>query len=128
MVYIAKEAWPEKKDFLKENINKKCQRLHINGRAIVLPTLGKQTKTFLNENTHAHNPHTPCFFHQLLISLLAVELGDVAPQSAVDGLIGDFTDTQEVWPQASHTKLGHIRERLTHTAAKHEASQLLVQA
>lgn len=103
MVYIAKEAWPEKKDFLKENTNKKSQRLHINGRAIVLLTHGKQAKSFLNEDTHAHKPHTPCFFHQLLISLLALELGDVAPQSAVDGLVGDFTDAQEVGPQASHT-------------------------
>lgn len=30
MVYIAKEACPEKKDFLKEKINKRCHMLNIN--------------------------------------------------------------------------------------------------
>lgn len=57
MVYIAKEAWPEKKDFLKENINK---RLHINrvGQATVYPALSKQTKSFLNKNTHARTHAT----------------------------------------------------------------------
>lgn len=30
MVYIAKEAWPEKKDFLKQKVDKRCQTLHIN--------------------------------------------------------------------------------------------------
>lgn len=43
MVYIAKDAWPEKKDFLKENIN--CTlvtRELLTGYGTVDPTLDKQ--------------------------------------------------------------------------------------
>lgn len=46
MVYIAKEAWPEKKDFLKETINKRRQRLNINcmSHSIIYRIFSKQTK------------------------------------------------------------------------------------
>lgn len=107
----------------REKINKKCQRLHINRvtQAFVqlYPLVNK-----LFQCTH----HTPCFLHHLLTRLPAGDMGHVAARSAVDGRIGDVTDRQEIGAQASHTKLGHISERLTHTAAKQEASQFLVEA
>lgn len=61
MVYIAKEAWPEKKDFLKENINNRCRVLPMNcmSQAIVYPTFSKvQGKSLLSKNNLcAHTTH-----------------------------------------------------------------------
>lgn len=71
---------------------------------------------------------SPGLLHHLLVRLLAGDVPDVRPRGAVDGLVGDVADRQEVGSEPAHTELGHVGERLAHAAAEQEASQLFVEA
>lgn len=95
MVYIAKEAWPEKKDFLQED-----DKRRVTVRA---------SRQELAELT-APTGYTPGLLYQLGVGLLAGNGGHVASRRALDGRVGDVADGQEVGSEPPNAQLGHVGE------------------